>query len=898
MPPSINSCSSEISLCGSRGRPASVRKEPAAFPFAFGLTIALSALILSACVPIAAEGHQLEAAKFSAFVPDTASGRYRAKKHFAEKKRKDVRKTESLTAPLSTLRAHFNKMGFRSLVPNLDLLYAAEAPTDGNAAAEKQQEGESEKRCEGRPAAAGDQCGHAKGGFSGQSSVNLADEEKSKIEPRKRGRFLLSEALYSTAAADVKKSSPPLTPAEREALHAEWSRVRIAETTPNEGEADGEAPQSHADESPQSGPAQQRRDFSPAAALSLEGFDPANVFFDNNRNRNLPAVAVFSDAPALPSTVGECTQCGNGYFISAVLAAEESCEAPLEMLKGAAATASSDFATDMAWSSFCASDCFKKLARIPSSHYCCLGDRAPAFLNLLSSCRASTQPHHSSRYCGAEMSNMLVVSCSHDTQDACQSDKFCEWDDGHAHCLFKATKENLDHICTDCNHRYFTQFPAGGIYNLSVHAALGGVYGSFCNKIDGQYCLMTSAAIGYRMAHNATAEELSDMCKEDPDSIRDRLCHRIIAIRAADSVRRLALESWKTCKESAYNESDCDYDNGAAIMLAYTIERASVLACANDPATGANCMSLVDKIRKAEPCTREVMESLECPASCDVRTANAARSMGCCGSTVGTGGFDIARESPYSSRYIIGTAPHGLAQLNNQSWVPADGERPARTNAEWVTIEERTKRVSTTNSMTGFSNCSSFEKEYRAWDTQSDKCTLSPVKRTYYARLNLYWEKLKSCANKDYVVSALKSDIGAVTGIARAQMTQAFVTEDPGLTMLMEGSKEKVKGTTIALSITGDSTALIHKMDENIERSLVEDRFVFPTAAVEIMMNCPGVLPNSHSPILSDMFAVRVAGEAPVVEFKIEKQKNDANGVSFAASMLALLAGTALLLIC
>lgn len=761
------------------------------------------------------------------------------------KKEQLARDADSMTAPLGALSVHFNKLGFRSLVPDLSGLFP-------NA------EQDNEK------------------GFSGQDIPGLGEKN---AEPKQKSLFFLPRDSYSQIGKILGRDKK-LTPEERRALEEEWVRVRKLETTPDE---DTPEHQTNA------------RAFSDASYASLtansyniSNFNMSSIFFNNNRNQNLPSVSVFTGNRPLPTTVGECSQCSNGVFLSAVLAAEEACEDPVQALKGATASSLTEFETDTAWSRFCASDCFKKLARIPSTHYCCLGENAPSFLNLLTACQASTQQRHSSRYCGAELSNLLVVGCNYSAIYECQADDFCEWDVDHSQCLFKATQENLDYVCTECNHRYFAQFPAGGMYNLTVHAALGGVYGAFCNKVDGQYCLLSSAAIGYRMAQNATASEIDEMCQNDPDSLRNRLCHRIIAVRAADSIRRNALETWKTCNVSAAADQDCDYQNAATLMLAYTVEKSAMLACAFDPITDSNCINRVMAIRKEEPCAVEVMESFECTARCDQKTRAAALKMGCCGSTVGTGGIDIARRSPYSSRYVIGTMPYGLSRINNQSWVSTPGvNRPARTNSDWVILEDRVSRLSESNSMSGYSNCSTFV-EYKNWSNAYSSCTRSPARRTYYVRLKLNWKNLNTCQNKDFVYSALKSDIGAITGITRSQMTQVYISEDRGVTFLMEGSKAKVTGTTMALSITSDSDAFTRLMDQNIENALAENRFIFPTAAVEIMTNCPNVLPNKHSPLLFDMFAVRIAGETDVTA----KLKNEAPRFFAASAVLGLMALT------
>lgn len=591
--------------------------------------------------------------------------------------------------------------------------------------------------------------------------------------------------------------------------------------------------------------------------------------FDTVEEDNKHARAFSSSSFNIPITTGECTICNDGNFISTALAAEDECELPLQQLQYGVLQAKSDFETDYVWSLFCASKCFIAMSKIPTRFYCCLGATAPAFLNILAACQPSTQSP--SRYCGAEMSNMLAVTCNHSTPAACQANsQYCEWftDTTNAEnsaCLFRATKANLDYVCTDCNRQYFEKFPAGGLYNYTIHAYLGGVFGAFCNQIEDTYCYLTSAEINYRMAQTATSNDFDKICAKD--SLAKRLCHRVSAIRASEAARRRALENWKFCNVSAAADQDCDYECAGGFLVGRTMEKAAMLSCSHDPSNrgGAVCPKLVRQQLAADQCIQDVYESGECPGACDMRVRFAANNMGCCGPVFGQGGFEIAYQAPFPTRLIMGATPVGLSYINNQSFESEPGvTRAARTNMEFITMEENVGRLANTNSFAGFANCSSMFLNFASWTENITKCVQTPASRTYYLKLHLHYGNLQNCVNRDYVYSAITSDIAAVTGIARTQIQQKYVTSESSVNVMMMGSRRTNPGVLIIYTIDSDSDEINQLMDKNIQTAKEKGRFIFPTAGVEAMVNCPGVMPNTHTPLFVDMYPVHISGDSPV----------------------------------
>eukprot|EP00742_Colponemidia_sp_Colp-10_P010083 GILJ01011047.1.p1 GENE.GILJ01011047.1~~GILJ01011047.1.p1 ORF type:complete len:762 (-),score=102.04 GILJ01011047.1:126-2411(-) len=569
----------------------------------------------------------------------------------------------------------------------------------------------------------------------------------------------------------------------------------------------------------------------------------------------------------LPTTTGECTFCEDGDFISNAVAAEDECELPLQQLQYGVLEAKDDIETDYVWSLFCASKCFQAMSRIPTRYYCCLGSTAPAFLNILAACQPSGQ--NPSRYCGAEMSNMLAVTCNYNTSAECnQHSQYCQWfsDPENSNCLFRATKANLDYVCTDCNRRYFEQFPAGGLYNYTIHAYLGGVFGAFCNQIGDTYCYLTSANMGYRMAQTATANDFDSMCA--PENLEQRLCHRVTAIRASEAARRRGLEGWKYCNVSAAADADCDYEAAGAFLIGRTMEKSAMLACSHDASNrgGAICPKLARQQLGADQCIQNVYESGECPSNCDMKVRFAANNMGCCGPVFGQGGFEIAYQAPYPTRLIIGATPVGLSYINNQSFVSEPGvTRPARTNTEFLAMEDNIARLSNTNSMAGFANCTTMYLNFAQWTQNTSACVQTPAGRTYYLKLHMNYNNLNNCVNRDFVYSAITSDIAAVTGIARTQIQQKFVASEESVNVVMMGSTRTNPGVLIIYTIDSDSDEINQMMDRNIETAKSKGRFIFPTAGVEAMVNCPGVMPNSHTPLFVDMYPVRISGDSPVI---------------------------------
>lgn len=580
--------------------------------------------------------------------------------------------------------------------------------------------------------------------------------------------------------------------------------------------------------------------------------------------------AFSSSSYDLPVTTGECTFCNNGDFISVAINAESECELPLQQLQYGVLNAKSDVETDYVWSLFCSSKCFLAMAKIPPKYYCCLGSTAPAFLNILAACQPSNQ--NPSRYCGAEMSNMLAVTCNHSTVAECQAhSQYCEWfadpAGNNSACLFRATKANLDYVCTDCNRQYFEKFPAGGLYNYTIHAYLGGVFGAFCNKVEDTYCYLTSAEINYRMAQTANPSDFDKMCAKDSKSLEKRLCHRIGAIRASEAARRRALENWKYCNVSAAADQDCDYECAGGFLVGRTMEKSAMLACSHDPSNrgGAVCPKLVRQQMAADPCIQDVYESGECPAFCDMKVRFAANNMGCCGPVFGQGGFEIASQAPFPTRLIMGATPVGLSYINNQSFVAEPGkERPARTNLEFITMEENINRLANTNSFAGFANCSSMFLNFASWTENITKCVQTPSRRTFYLKLHLHYGNLQNCVNRDYVYSAITADIAAVTGFTRTQIRQIYITSESSVNVMMEGSRRSNPGVLIIYTVDSDSDDINQLMDKNIQTAKENGRFIFPTAGVEIMVNCPGVMPNTHTPLFVDMYPVHITGDTPV----------------------------------
>jgi hypothetical protein len=489
---------------------------------------------------------------------------------------------------------------------------------------------------------------------------------------------------------------------------------------------------------------------------------------------------------------------------------------------------------------FCAGQCYAKMASPPPGLLQCLGPAGDQFVGMFGwMCAPSDVAGEKCGILTYDLTASMTSKCGMYSRDMakCTADTTCEYDSADSKCSQKVTKGMLDMFCGKCMQSLLTG-PAASQLGSSVDT-IGQQRALLCVKASGtgEYCMIKVGNFNPDSLGNATAASLDTLCG---DAVMKECVMKIVA-SVGPMMQQQAEAGFMRCVKGGIPTATCAASLQQAAMATRQMTGPISRMCMKNNA-GKYCMAAIAEVEpklKANPACAAVMATKTCDATCDAMWKGVYDDMGCCLGMAQEIFFAPGMPPPNPPGYVLPTgAPVPTVAAANFK-KPADGE----IQLELVQVPA--------GSLIELKACASLASMIEPQLTVQCGKVVPPIKKSLGVKIS-FAAVNKDAALKEKVKTGLRADVAASIGVSTEDIRNDKITENTGIVVSSTARHMKTLATNSGINyefelVTADPAVAQNAGTTFDKKTSTGDVTLTATAAVATSSDCVNCVSKSQS---------------------------------------------------